>query len=376
MVNRLKGIYINTLINLRGWRTSRKIIVFDSDDWGSIRMPDASTYKRLLMKGIRVDNCPYNRYDSLASEDDLTSLFEVLDGFRDISGRPPVFTTNIVPANPDFKKIRESGFGEYHYELFTETLKRYPNHSKSFQIWKEGIDNRLFHPQFHGREHLNVTRWMYALRQGLPETRLAFDSGMFGISTTITSEKRKSYLAAFEVCEEHDIEYVKNIIADGLKLFGSLFGYSPESFIAPNYIWPSQIEQFLSGFNVRYLKGLSMQFCPARGTDVHEKVRHYTGQINLHNQIHLVRNCRFEPTLDKNKNSTDECLAQIRNSFRLGRPAIISSHRVNYIGSIDPTNREKNLIRLRALVTMIQKKWPDCEFMTADQVGDLIYNKG
>ena len=29
----------NNLVNYNGWQTNRKIIVFESDDWGAIRTP-------------------------------------------------------------------------------------------------------------------------------------------------------------------------------------------------------------------------------------------------------------------------------------------------------------------------------------------------
>jgi len=93
--------------NIRGSNLSQKVIVIESDDWGSIRMPDKSTYHKLLGKGIRVDDCPYMKYDSLADDKDITSLFEVLDSVHDFNGNTPVLTANCVMANPDFDKIKK-----------------------------------------------------------------------------------------------------------------------------------------------------------------------------------------------------------------------------------------------------------------------------
>ena len=39
----------------RGWKTDRKIVVIESDDWGSIRMPRREVYEMSLKKGYRVD---------------------------------------------------------------------------------------------------------------------------------------------------------------------------------------------------------------------------------------------------------------------------------------------------------------------------------
>ena len=38
--NKLAKYYIN----LRGWKTNRKIVVIESDDWGSIRMASLKSY--------------------------------------------------------------------------------------------------------------------------------------------------------------------------------------------------------------------------------------------------------------------------------------------------------------------------------------------
>jgi hypothetical protein len=107
MINNLKSTLSHTLLNLPGWHTSRKIVVIESDDWGSIRMPSREVYEKLLKKGIRVDNDPYNKFDSLASEQDLETLFDVLKKFNDKNDNHPVITANTVIANPDFNLIRQ-----------------------------------------------------------------------------------------------------------------------------------------------------------------------------------------------------------------------------------------------------------------------------
>jgi len=372
--NFLKRLY-RDYRNLPGWRTDRRIVIIESDDWGSIRMPDKSNYNILLSRGVRVDNCPFNRYDSLESEEDLSALFEVLDRFRDSKGNPPVITANCLVANPDFKTIRESGFKEYHYELFTDTLRKYPGRSLSFQLWREGIERKLFFPQFHGREHLNVSRWMRALQLGLPETRLAFDHNLFGISTTITTEKRKSYLEAFAAENDCETEKIREIIKDGLSLFRQILGFASLSFVAPNYVWPREIEQNLAEQGVKYIQGQRVQFSPKNNEVLKvQRIPHFTGQRNVHNQVYTVRNCQFEPSLENQTDSVDSCLAQISSAFRCAKPAIITAHRVNFIGSVEQSNREKNLRRLSELLTIIHNKWPDVEYMSTVSLGNIILN--
>lgn len=372
MLNNLRSKISHHNQNIRGWRSKHKIVVIESDDWGSIRMPGKKAYNRLLSNGIRVDHCPFNKYDSLASEDDLNALFDVLKKFRDFKGNHPIITANCVIANPDFEKIRNSDFNEYYFELFTETLKKYPNHKNSFKYWQQGFTEKLFYPQFHGREHLNVIRWMNALKLKLPETRLAFDLYLFGISTTITSEQRNSYLEAFAADHINDEIQINEIIAEGLTLFQKTFGYKSRSMIAPNYIWSDSNENTAFKQGIKCIQGQKKQITKAFVQNKVITINHYTGNTNELGQIYTVRNCVFEPSLYSKKNSIDECLSHIKSAFMWGAPAIITSHRVNFIGAIDLKNRTRNLEQFIELLSEIVKRWPDVEFMTTETLGDLI----
>jgi hypothetical protein len=361
------------ITNIPGWRTNRKLLVIESDDWGSIRMPSREVYYKLLKKGIRVDKCPYNLYDSLASEEDLQAIFDVLKSLKDKNGNHPVITANTIGANPDFEKIKASDFREYHYEAFTETLKKYPAHHNSFDIWKQGMKEKIFRPQFHGREHLNVNRWLKYLQNGSEETRIAFDHAMFGISTNITTEKRKSYLAALDFEDYSELDGQKIMLTDGLNLFEKIFEFQSESYIATNYIWHPAIEPVLAEKGVRYLQGSGAQGIPKPGKRmIHH---HYLGQQNNLGQSYMIRNCMFEPSLNETKDWVSGCLKEISIAFLWNKPAVISSHRLNFIGFIDENNRKRNLKHLANLLKAIIKKWPEIEFMTTDQLGRTITEK-
>ena len=67
-----------------------------------------------------------------------------------------------------------------------------------------------------------------------------------------------------------------------------------------------------------------------------------------------------------------ECLRRINIAFKWNKPATIGSHRINFMGALDPKNRTTNLKLLDNLLKGITKQWPDVEFMTSDQLGDLI----
>ena len=371
-INAVQNRTMSYVNNRRGWKTDRKIVVIESDDWGSIRMPSKEVFNTLLKKGISVDKCAFNKFDSLASKDDMELLFSLLLKYRDKNNNPAVITANSVIANPDFVKIKQSDYTEYHYELFTETLKRKTDNN--FDLWKDGINNKVFYPQFHGREHLNINRWLKFLRSGSKELLTAFEHEVFGISTTISKENNPSFMAALSVDDERDYESHSKIIEEGYRLFTDLFGYDSKSFIAPNYTWHPMHEDVLSKLGVKYLQGTSAQHVPLP-SNVQKYKYNYTGELNMHNQIYMVRNCLFEPSVSPNKDWVTSCFNEINRSFLRNNPVIICSHRLNFIGSIIPENRDKNLILLDQLLKKINTKWPEVEFMKSDHLGKLIEKK-
>jgi hypothetical protein len=373
-LRKLKATIGQNLNNIKGWRTDRKIIVIESDDWGSIRMPSKQVFDLLKENGVAVDRCSFCSYDNLASDRDLNALFEVLLAHKSRKNSHPVITANTIVANPDFDKIKKDGFENYHYEVFTDTISKYFDSTNVFETWKEGIKKGVFYPQLHGREHLNVALWMQNLRNKSAETLLAFEHKMFGISTDISKEKRKSYMAALNFQDLSELEYQKEILKEAQEIFLKTFGFKSKSFIAPNYVWSTQIEETLKEIGVEFIQSSRNQIIPDAVANDSKYITHFTGQKNKNNQIYLVRNCIFEPATSRTKNHVEDCLDQISTSFRWKKPAIIASHRLNFIGTIDEANRERNLKLLDELLTKIIKKWPDVEFMTSDQLGTVIKN--
>ena len=61
--------------------------------------------------------------------------------------------------------------------------------------------------------------------------------------------------------------------------------------------------------------------------------------------------------------------------FFWNKPAIICTHRLNYVGYLDNGNRDNNLILLELLLSKIKKKWPNVEFMSSNELLELIMQK-
>jgi len=374
MIDHLSKEYIKSFLgafrfNLKGRKIKDKLIIIESDDWGAIRTPSAKVLTAFREKGFSLTDNIYN-VDALESRTDLEGLFEVLGSVRGSDNKAAKFTANAVMANPDFERIKANGYRKYYYEKLEMTFDRYPEHQGNLELWKEGMQKDIFLPQFHGREHLNYKRWLRSLQSGDERVRYTFDLG-----ATYSGHGDYNYMEAFDWDSPSDIPEQIEVIKDGIQLFREYFGFDSRSFIAPCYNWDTGLEETLSENKIQIIQGIRNQYVPTGSFGNYEPIRHYFGSINKHGSMYNTRNCFFEPAMNPYKDWVDSCLAQISNAFLFNKPAVICSHRVNYIGFIDPANRDRGLNALARLLQRIVKKWPDARFISTDQLADIMKNE-
>lgn len=362
---------VRSLLSIPGYKTDRKLVLFMVDDYGSIRMSSLDAYRALEESGIKLNSNRYNRFETIESNSDLELLFEVLLKYKDKNGHHPVITPLVCVANPDFEKIKNADFREYYYEPFTDTLKRYPEHDRVYDLWRQGIDLGIFIPQFHGREHLNVKRWMADLQAGVKSTRVAFDHGVFGIGPGEADDIRKDYQAAFDIDKQADNDELVDIIDEGLTLFKEILGYGANYFTPANALFNHSLESVLKNQGVSLINVGKLDKEPL-GDGKARYALHYLGQKNKSGQRYVVRNALFEPNEPANYDWVDRCIRDIETAFKWKKPAIISSHRVNFSGFLNKDNRGKGLHALEHLINEVQSKWPDCEFISSFELEELL----
>lgn len=371
MIQTLKRNYIN----FRGWSTKRKIIVIESDDWGAVRMPSRKVYDDFLKRGITVDKHYFAKNDCLESNEDIELLFGVLSSFKDKNGFHPVITANSVVANPDFNRIKDNNKQMYFYENIKETYKSYPAHDKVFDLWLNyGINQHLLWPQFHGREHINVSNWMRAINSNLEIEDFAFDNRVIlGMKTTDALRQSYNYMAAFQYRNDDEKLLIESITEDGLQIFKDLFGFSSKSFIASCGIQGEHLDRVLSKNGVLFHQN-GHQFRPLTDGTIKADQKLW-GQRNKHGQVYWRRNATFEPSKLPSFDWVDSCLAEINCAFRWGKPAVINSHRVNFSGGIFKENRDNTLRLLTLLLKRVINRWPNIEFFTSEELGSVLNEK-
>nr|WP_321522366.1 hypothetical protein [uncultured Macellibacteroides sp.] len=370
----IKSRIIRNAVNIPGWSTRRKILVIESDDWGSQRVRSKEDTKALASGGFDFSETSFYQYDGLETDNDILGLLEVLYKYRDKNGSHPVFTLACNVANPDYEKIKATDFKEYNYIPSKKACSEDPARKNVFAIHDEGIRKGMTYPVFHGREHLNVQRWLRMLQAKDPSVTMLFEHGSCNYIYGINKQFLGELPAAFDLEFASDLDYQRKVIADGLELFKQTWGYDSRYFIMPNGPINNQLEQDTYAKGVQFLLGDRRQNEPL-GDGQYKKHLRWLGDRNQYGQYYLTRNGFLEPGVmegDLCVNSLEKALSAVERAFRWYKPAIISSHRINYIGFLNPEIRDKGLKTLDLFLAEVLKRWPDVEFMNSVQLGDLM----
>jgi hypothetical protein len=361
---------------LLGKRLTKKYLIIESDDWGLMMMPSKAAFSQLQASGIPVDTCPYNTYDALETKEDIAQLHEVCNSFKDVKGNLLQITANFIMANPDFEAIRNSKYVQYHYHDLSQTYLKYHGGLETLEAIKEAYHRGTFMPQLHGREHLQVNHWLSALRKGDAETQLAFDAGVFGHPSVYAKKTGIHFLSAFHISSREELAFAGQSVQEASSLFRDTFGFTSKTFIAPRYIWPVELEPYFKQAGIESLQGTLVQLRPEIGKSTVKlnKRINWMGKRNAYGLNYLTRNVFFEPALSPSFDWESDALRRIETAFFWGKPAVISMHRLNFMGGFSQENRTNSLSRLAVLLKAVQGKYPEVEFSSSDSLSDYMYS--
>lgn len=366
---------IDAYLNIKTFKTKRKLVVIESDDWGSLRTKNKDFRRKINAINSKISDDIYVQYDSIATKEDLLALFEVLNSVRDINGNPACLTANVCTANPDFEKIKASNFEKFYYKPFTKTLEEYSEDTKLFDIWKTGIESKVFIPQLHGREHVHALAWLSELRAGHQDLLKAFELESWGIPyQAYLAQRRHNLQAALDVYNlEGEQSFQDKWIMDSTQIFEKHFGFKAKSFVPPAYTWHSNINKTLNQCHIKSLQGIKLQYQPKSHKLGYTKKLHYIGENDKKNTlIYTTRNAFFEPDTAPDKDWIDIVLRGVELAFEKNQPAIIGSHRLNFIGRLDENHRDKNLILFQRFLKQLVKKHPDIEFIDSADLAEIL----
>ena len=342
-----------------------KIVVFESDDWGTLRMFNSEKYFKLSEVFGQSDD-PFVKFDSLETEEDVTALINVLSKHFDSRLHTPVFTLNYGLRSPDFKRIIDSDYKTF-YSLSLSDSYLFSKKETAFNVIKKGITQGLFYPQLHTLFHINALEWMKSLSDNMYH-KIIVDNYCIDYSCLNSEERPFLFMDEMRDVLEKDIN---KYILEANSIFKEEFGFYSNSFIPCCNVINSEKDNVFSNTFVQCVQGSPYYFSFNKKTKKYNKHLRKWKRSGI---VHLVRNCLFEPSINGEKNSIIDCMWQINKAFKKNKPAVICTHRLNYIGSISLNNRLDNINALDILLTEIEKKYPDVIYMSSDELYRRIKN--
>lgn len=368
----MKALITNHIKNIGGWTTSRKILVFSVDDYGNVRLNSRADRDTLLAQGLSAKS-RFDLYDSLESKKDLEALYEVLNSVKDKNGKAAVFTPFAVCTNLNFEKLIESNFEKLEIEELPTTYAKLADlmpasYRGAWEMWKQGIDEGFLQPQYHGREHFN----QFFLKKELAKANPDVQKVIARRSYSFQNDKEYpsiSYTATFDFSDKDQLINLQKIAVDGVNRFEAIYGYRPIHFMAPTSKAHPMVLEALKKVGIDFVDQGRVHV-QHQGDGVYSKNRNVIGKKNPQGQTVIVRNVVFEPSA--NSKALAIALKQVEAAFRMGKPAIISSHRVNFCGHIEESNRIQSLADLKRLLILVVQKYPDVEFMGTGELCKII----
>ena len=365
--------YLKQLLkNSFGWKTNRKVIVFSVDDYGVVRVSSKAALQAALESGVRPDN-RFDRLDALENRDDIEGMMETLGSVKDSKNRSAVMSAFLTPMNLDYEKFQTPK--AIPLEPLDVTFQKLQEtdpsaYTGAWSAWKMAVKRGLFYPAFHGCQHWNSS----AFREFSSRDPDLFDFVLKQRSYAWVPESVESTIRPMQGCAANSpeqLEEVRHELSMGIDAFTNLFGRAPVYFNAPGGNEPLSLHAWLASKGLRFID--VPRAMKRMNPGVFKTKRFfYTGAKGDSGQTYIVRNVVFEPTSEQGRASVDQALSQIDAAFKMRRAAVISSHRVNFAGHIEKQNRETGLASLKELLERIVSKWPDVEFISAEELGRCI----
>ena len=312
------------------WRRLRAV-VFESDDWGLCAWSPDEQACRVLADTPAFRSPAGRRYggSTLESATDIQSLTRILMEFRGGDGFPAVWQANTVVASPDYARLRPPLFECDALPLvdFPDAPSRW-RRPGAWEAVQRAREAGVWWPELHGLHHLPEAAWLSALRRGTDDARRAH-------------EQQSPICMAVESSGEYDASEPEEMRGRNFDLafarFQALMGRRPDSFCPPDYRWDERLEAHAERLGVTILQGKGEQagtrFTKLRRLALGFRWRHQSGP-----RFYMPPRIAFEPCRPQPasaRGAVDRAHRAARAAWARGRPAVLSTHRVNY-AHLDP----------------------------------------
>lgn len=336
----------------------RPLVLLHSDDWGRAGLRDRQGFEQLRASGLDLGQRPYDLY-TLETAADVRALSSVLGRHRDASGRPPVLVMNFVLANLDIPHGMNANSMPRLLPL-ADGLPAGWSRPELFDAYREGIEQGIFYPAFHGishfcrsavERHLRISGERAALLETLWKAGTPYiywRMPWIGYEYWDPEQPSDAQFLARSAQQES--------IGHAVGLFARVFSSVPRSACAPGYRANSDTQRGWSKYGIK-----CAQNGPSGVVGPH---------MDRHHVLQIYRNIEFEPAVVDHF-SVEKLLRIAESCFTAKLPAVVSMHSINFHSTVKDF-RSRTLLYLDEFLTALETRYPNLLYIQDEDLYNLI----
>ncbi|RLQ20763.1 glycosyl hydrolase [Seongchinamella sediminis] len=327
----------------RSWQEPvlcRPVLVIESDDWGP--GPDWHAER-------------------------LAQIGQCLVNHRDAENRPALMTLGVVLAAADTAAMAQNGLADYRRVTLDDARC-----SRLLKQMQSGAREGFFALQLHGMEHY----WPpILLREARHDNRLrAWLTGeQFPPYEVLPSALQSRWIDGSQLPSRPlAAGEISQAVVEETTTWRRIFDRSPSVVVPPTFVWTTEVEKAWGASEVEVIitPGQRYTHRDAAGQPATEEGRIYNGQISPEGARYLVRDIYFEP---ERGHTVARVIEDVSLRFMLGRPALLETHRSNFIGNDGEFT--KNLACLDELLVSACKRWPALAFLSPEALAHIYVDQ-
>jgi hypothetical protein len=343
----------------KGFYFDRPIVLFQSDDWGRMGVPDQGGFELLQQSGITLGERPYDFY-SLETQEDLEALQTTLKKHQDSRGCFPPIEMNFIVANLSLDAMKKQGYERLEWFPLAKGLPAGWNRPNLIEAYQEGIKCRVFRPALHGFTHFCGVAVERNAKSDADRRSLLHKLWQAG---TPYIHWRMPWIGYeyWDPEQAPDERFLtanrqRELLGQAVGEFTKLFSTLPRSVCAPGYRANGETHDLWAQYGIRVAQNGPGKLLPP--------------WFDGNELLHLARNVEFEPAVDPSF-SVESCLRQVENCVVRGLPAIVSVHSINFHSTL----RDFRSVTLQALdefLVALERKYANLLYLHDDDLYDII----
>lgn len=309
----------------------RPVLIVESDDWG----PGPPLHGERVMR-----------------------LADTLARHRDGSGQPALMSLGVVLAVPDGAAMGAGDLQDYRRLELDD-----PRCAGVLEAMRQGATEGVFALQLHGMEHY----WPPALlRAAQHDARLRawLLEQAFPAYEDLPPPLQSRWVDGAQLPSGAlDADSIGRAVREETRAFQRIFQAPARVAVPPTFVWTRAVETawMAAGIEVIITPGRRYTGRDAAGQPAGAEASLHNGQAAGPMALYLVRDIYFEPLRG---HAPARVLEEARARFRLGRPALLETHRSNFVGT--ETDFEHSLAQLDTLLGQALRDWPELRFLSPE----------